>query len=66
VRISGREREVLLLIVRGYQYKQAAKELGIATRTVHAHVQSIKRKAGISGPPTRLVRWYYEEYKPAA
>ncbi len=44
--LSVREREVLLLLGRGLQYKQAASELGISLDTVKTHVARIYRKTG--------------------
>ena len=37
-RLSAREREVMRLIARGYQYKEVAKELFISVKTVETHV----------------------------
>ncbi len=42
--LSSREREVLRLIARGYTYKEVARELSIATKTVETHVSSVLRK----------------------
>jgi DNA-binding CsgD family transcriptional regulator len=47
--LSVREREVLLLLGRGLQYKQAAAELGISLETVKTHVARIYRKTGSTG-----------------
>ena len=38
-RLSAREREVMRLIARGYQYKEVAKELFISVKTVETHCQ---------------------------
>jgi DNA-binding NarL/FixJ family response regulator len=45
--LSAREREVLLLAARGLANKQIATELGIAERTVKAHLGSIYRQLGV-------------------
>lgn len=42
--LSGREREILLLIARGHSNKLIARELDIAETTVKIHVQHILRK----------------------
>jgi DNA-binding NarL/FixJ family response regulator len=42
--LSAREREVLRLIARGYTYKEVARELSIATKTVETHVSAVLRK----------------------
>ncbi len=46
--LSGREREVLRLIARGYTYKEVARELAIATKTVETHVSAVLRKLQLS------------------
>lgn len=46
--LSPREREILLLIARGYRSKLLARELDIAETTVKIHVQHILRKLGLS------------------
>ena len=47
-RLSTREREVMRLIARGYQYKEVAKELFISIKTVETHVSSVLRKLQLS------------------
>lgn len=47
-RLSMREREVMRLIARGYQYKEVAKELFISIKTVETHVSSVLRKLQLS------------------
>lgn len=51
MRISGREREVLRLLVAGCSNKEIAEELGIIERTVKAHVAQLLRKIGV---PNRI------------
>ncbi len=46
--LTDREVEVLRLIARGYANKQAAAELGIATKTVGHHIEHIYAKAGVA------------------
>lgn len=55
-RLSGREREVLRFIARGYAYKEVAHELGIATKTVESHVSAVLRKLQLSNR-YELTRW---------
>ncbi|MFS0734616.1 response regulator transcription factor [Microbacterium sp. 1P10UB] len=45
--LSPREREVLRLVARGYANKQIATELGIAERTVKAHLGSVFRQIDV-------------------
>ena len=47
-RLTSREREVMRLIARGYQYKEVAKELFISIKTVETHVSSVLRKLQLS------------------
>ena len=47
-RLSAREREVMRLIARGYQYKEVAKELYFSVKTVETHVSSVLRKLQLS------------------
>jgi DNA-binding CsgD family transcriptional regulator len=46
--LTGREVEVLRLLVRGRSERQIAEELVIATSTVHTHVVHIYDKTGVS------------------
>ncbi len=57
--LTGREREVLHLIARGYLYKEVGLELGIAPKTVEHHVSSVLRKLQLSNRH-QLSRWATE------
>lgn len=46
--LSSREREVLRLIARGYTYKEVARQLSIAVKTVESHVSAVLRKLQLS------------------
>jgi DNA-binding NarL/FixJ family response regulator len=46
--LSDREREVLLLASRGLANKQIGRSLGIAERTVKAHLGNVFRRIGVS------------------
>lgn len=54
--LTPREREVLLLIVRGLLNKQAAAMLGISIVTLQVHRSNVMRKMG-AGSLAELVRW---------
>ncbi|MGI8986858.1 MAG: response regulator [Nocardioidaceae bacterium] len=58
-RLSGREKEVMRLIARGYAYKEVAKELFISVKTVETHVSSVLRKLQLSSRH-ELTRWANE------
>ena len=45
--LTGREREVLILIASGSSNKEAAAALGISPRTVESHRDSLMRKLGV-------------------
>ncbi|MGW4271462.1 helix-turn-helix domain-containing protein [Streptomyces seoulensis] len=45
-RLTGREKEVLLLVGTGVANRRLARELGIAERTVKAHLARIAEKLG--------------------
>jgi FixJ family two-component response regulator len=53
--LTGREREVMTLIVRGLLNKQVAAELGISEITVKVHRRSIMQKMAAGSLP-ELVR----------
>jgi DNA-binding NarL/FixJ family response regulator len=46
--LSPRELEVLKLVASGLTDAQAAQELVVSTRTIHAHLQSIYNKLGVN------------------
>ena len=46
--LSGREKEVLVLVAGGLANKQIARALGIAERTVKAHLTSIFNQIGVT------------------
>jgi DNA-binding NarL/FixJ family response regulator len=54
--LTGREREVLQHIARGYMYKEVAHRLGISAKTVEAHVSAVLRKLQLSSRH-ELSRW---------
>lgn len=49
VRLTGREREIATLAVRGFSDKAIADELSLSTRTVEGHVYRCYAKLGIAG-----------------
>jgi len=47
-RLSGREQEVLGLVVKGFTYPEIAELLGVSRHTVTTHVRGIYRKLSVS------------------
>ncbi|WP_460766826.1 LuxR C-terminal-related transcriptional regulator [Niabella terrae] len=47
-KLTNREREIVVLIAKGYTYEQVAKELFISERTVGKHMQNIFTKVGVN------------------
>jgi DNA-binding NarL/FixJ family response regulator len=47
-RLTRREQEVLELLARGYANKRIARELGIAEKTVKAHIGRVLAKLGVA------------------
>jgi DNA-binding NarL/FixJ family response regulator len=55
-RLTGREREVLRLIARGYAYREVARRLHLSVKTVETHVSAVLRKLQLSNRH-ELTRW---------
>jgi DNA-binding NarL/FixJ family response regulator len=54
--LTAREQEVLLLIARGYTYKEIAGRLHLSVKTVETHVSSVLRKLQLTNR-NELTRW---------
>ena len=54
--LTPREQEVLLLIARGYTYKEIAGRLHLSVKTIESHVSSVLRKLQLSNR-NELTRW---------
>jgi DNA-binding NarL/FixJ family response regulator len=54
--LTSREQEVLLLIARGYTYKEIAARLHLSVKTIETHVSSVLRKLQLSNR-NELTRW---------
>jgi DNA-binding NarL/FixJ family response regulator len=63
--LTDREREVLLLVRDGLANKQIARRLGIAERTVKAHLTSVFQRLGVSDR-TQAALWAQEHLPPDA
>jgi DNA-binding CsgD family transcriptional regulator len=60
-RLTRREREVALLIERGFTNRQIASELSISDRTVENHVHKILKKLGFSSR-ARIAAWVVRQW----
>jgi len=47
-RLTGRERDVMRLIARGYTYREVASELFLSIKTVETHMSAVLRKLQLS------------------
>lgn len=63
VPLTGREREVLLLVREGLPNKQIARRLNISERTVKAHLGSIFQRLGVTDR-TQAALWAAENLEP--
>jgi DNA-binding NarL/FixJ family response regulator len=55
-RLTPREHDVLLLLARGYTYKEIAGRLHLSVKTIETHVSSVLRKLQLSNR-NELTRW---------
>lgn len=56
--LSGREAEVLSLIARGQETKDAARNLGISPATIKKHLEHIYQKLGVSSRAAAVAQAY--------
>jgi len=54
--LTAREHEILLLIARGYTYKEIAARLHLSVKTIETHVSSVLRKLQLTNR-NELTRW---------
>jgi DNA-binding CsgD family transcriptional regulator len=62
--LSGREREVVELVVRGASTKQIAMALFIAEDTVQDHLSHVFEKVGVRGRRALVKRLYFDNVDP--
>lgn len=55
--LSGREKEVLKVLVKGLPYKQVASELGMAMGTVRTHIRSLYKKLEVHSRTEAVVKY---------
>ncbi|MEO1086791.1 MAG: LuxR C-terminal-related transcriptional regulator, partial [Acidobacteriota bacterium] len=56
-RLSGREKQVFDLLVRGLRYREIADSLFISLDTVRSHIRRIYRKLDVSSRAELMARW---------
>lgn len=56
IALSERQRDILGLLRAGHTYRVIADKLGISSKTVEYHVDSLTRRLGIRGK-SQLIRW---------
>lgn len=58
-RLTPRQLQVVRGMMLGMTDKEVARDLGISPHTVHAHVDKIRDRLGITGPRSALVATLY-------
>lgn len=64
--LSPRQREVLLLVIRGESTKRIAHRLGLSVYTVQDHLDSVCEKVGVRGRKALLARILADRSAPAS
>ena len=64
--LTGRELEVLLVLMRGASNQQIAADLGISVKTVGHHVQHVYQKAGVRSRAAATLRAFEQDLVHAA
>ena len=59
IKISEREEEILLLLSKGYKYKDVADKLFISIETVRTHVRNIYEKLQVSSRTNAINKYLY-------
>jgi DNA-binding CsgD family transcriptional regulator len=62
--LTGRERDVLLLMAQGYRVAEIGPRLGVSTSTVETHLKSSRRKLGVSSSLLAARALYGEDAPP--
>lgn len=62
-KLTGREKEVLLKIIKGMSYRQAADSLFISENTIKFHVKNIYQKAEVNNRTELIIKVLMENNK---
>jgi signal transduction histidine kinase/DNA-binding NarL/FixJ family response regulator len=62
-KITGREREIVNLLLQGLEYKEIAERMGISFNTVRPYVSSVYRKCGVQNK-VELANLFKSNYTP--
>ena len=61
MRVSARQREILVLIAEGLSDKGIGRRLGMSERTVESHLQRLYQRHGVHTRAALVARWLREE-----
>jgi DNA-binding NarL/FixJ family response regulator len=65
MRLSARQREILMLVAEGYSDKGIALRLGVSDRTVESHLQRLYQRHGVHTRAALVARWLRDEAGPS-
>lgn len=57
-KLTGRQREILALLAKGYMYKEIAERLGIALGTVRAHLHKIYQTLRVQSRTQAVIKFF--------
>ncbi|MDQ0416083.1 DNA-binding NarL/FixJ family response regulator [Croceifilum oryzae] len=60
--LTEREKEITVLWIAGYNYKEIALRVGVSNNTVRKHIQNIHSKLGVHSKTNALIKIMSEVY----
>jgi DNA-binding NarL/FixJ family response regulator len=60
-KLTRREHEILVLLAKGYLYKEIGEQLGIALSTVRAHLHTVYEKLHVQSRTEAVVKFLSRE-----